>query len=248
MTSIKDSKFYLFAKNNKYIYNIYHTTKTMFLFIIWNIKGFFFYITASPSTEPWMTDGEKKLFYESLQDTRVLLEFGSGGSTIYALKNRIKVFSIESSRWFMMVMKKSTIIKDAQKNNDLYYYYANIGTTGEWGYPLSKHVNGKIYWHDPIKNIPSYLSSYMYKNWDKIDTVFIDGRYRVSCALNILINFPNIKKIIIHDYISRKEYHILEQFFHREATSGTLVIFSPRCDISHRKITESIEKYKDDYR
>lgn len=76
-----------YIKKNNFIQSLY-----------WELKGAKFYFSAAPSKEPWMTEAEKKLFYKTISDSNVILEFGSGGSTVYALEQGKKVFSIESSK------------------------------------------------------------------------------------------------------------------------------------------------------
>ena len=214
--------------------------------IYWEIKGLLLYLFSTPSKEPWMTDSEKELFYKSISDSNIILEFGSGGSTFYALKQGKKIFSIESSAWFIRMMKKSPLIKDAINRNHLLYYYANMGTTKEYSIPLHTD-NGDIYWKKSIEEISSMENQLVNHFLKDVDTIFIDGRYRVSCALNALRYFKNAKKFIIHDYNNRPQYHILEKFFIREDEAGSLVIFSPRPNINIDDINNNLLIYRNIY-
>lgn len=193
-----------------------------------------------------MTEAEKQLFYEVIADSNVILEFGSGGSTVYALEQGKKVFSIESSKWFVRLMKKSPVIKKAIQDNNLLYHQVQMGTTKECSVPLNSE-HGELYWKNSLESISSAPAPIVTDYWDKIDTIFIDGRYRVACALNALINFPKVKKFIIHDYTNRPQYHILEKFFIREKEIENLVIFSPIIPIDIKKIKESIHIFKKFY-
>lgn len=214
--------------------------------LYWELKGAKFYFSAAPSKEPWMTEAEKQLFYEVIADSNVILEFGSGGSTVYALEQGKKVFSIESSKWFVRLMKKSPVIKKAIQDNNLLYYQVHMGTTKECSVPLDND-HGELYWKNSLENISSTSIPIVTNYWDKIDTVFIDGRYRVACALNALINFPKVKKFIIHDYTNRPQYHILEKFFIRKKEVGTLVILSPGININIKTIKHHLINYKNSY-
>ena len=102
------------------------------------------------------------------------LEYGSGSSTIFLPKQKnLKLVSVESNYYFANHLKK--IIKNLTILNP------NIGLTGFWGYPLF------------FKN--SYKKGFKYVNspWEALElnympnVVLIDGRYRVACALNILL-------------------------------------------------------------
>lgn len=82
-------------KQDNFLYSLY-----------WTYKNFHYYLKGIPCTIPHMTEKELSLFRSTLTNTKYLLEFGSGGSTYYAIKNGITVFSIESSLSFIKIMKK----------------------------------------------------------------------------------------------------------------------------------------------
>lgn len=193
-----------------------------------------------------MTEKELTLFRSTLTNTKYLLEFGSGGSTYYAIKNGITVFSIESSLSFIKIMEKSSLIKRAIKNNKLLYYHANIGLTGEWSIPINTNVDGYKYWGIPLKQI-SQMNKPICSHWENIDTVFIDGRYRVACALNLLFHFPKLDKIIFHDYLNNPQYKIIENFYSCVDHSDTLAIFKPQKDINLCTVENTLNIYRNIY-
>lgn len=141
-------------------------------------------------------------------------------------------------------MKKSPIIQNALKKGNLLYYQVQMGSTKECSVPLNSE-RGELYWKESIETISSISSPIVIDYWDKIDTIFIDGRYRVACALNALIHFPNVNKFIIHDYTNRSQYHILEDFFIHESDAETLSILSPSSSIDVNKIKSYLDDYKD---
>ena len=59
------------------------------------------------------------------------------------------------------------------------------------------------------------------------DVVLIDRRYRVACALNILIKAVNKHKvaIIFDDYIGREQYYIFQQYCEIYNTIDRMVLF-----------------------
>jgi len=214
--------------------------------LYWELKGAKFYLLSSPSKEPHMTETEKELFYNVISDSNVILEFGSGGSTVYALEQGKKVFSIESSRWFVRLMKKSPVIKKAIQDDNLLYYQVRMGTTKEWSIPLNSEL-GELYWKKSVETISSMPVSIVKNYWDKVDTIFIDGRYRVSCALNALITFPKVNKFVIHDYTNRPQYHILENFFIRKYEVGTLAVLEPNTLFDIAEIKQYLIRYRNIY-
>jgi len=68
-----------------------------------------------------------------------------------------------------------------------------------------------------------------------VDFVFIDGRYRVACALHVLPHLKEGGKIAIHDYMNRKEYHVIEEFYDRIENIDSAAIFVPKKDVVVRR-------------
>lgn len=222
-------------KQDNFLYSLY-----------WTYKNFHYYLKGIPCTIPHMTEKELSLFRSTLTNTKYLLEFGSGGSTYYAIKNGITVFSIESSLSFIKIMKKSSLIKRAIKNNKLLYYHADLGITKEWSIPLDENKDGYLYWGRPIDTIP-YLKNKISSYWGNIDTAFIDGRYRIACTLNILYRLPKINKIIFHDFSSNKEYKVIENFCTLIKMNDSLAIFEPQKNLDFAKIKIFLDKYRYNY-
>ena len=70
------------------------------------------------------------------------------------------------------------------------FQYINIGKTGEWGVPIE---------NDKTFLFPSY-STRIFETYKDFDVVFIDGRFRVACALQVILNCNIDTKILIHDF------------------------------------------------
>ncbi len=84
-------------------------------------------------------------------------------------------------------------------------------------------------------------------NWEDIDTVFIDGRYRVACALNAVLHFPRLKKIIFHDYTNNPQYKIIDSIYLCVEHSDSLAIFQPPQHIDILKIKNILKIYRNRY-
>jgi len=74
-----------------------------------------------------------------------------------------------------------------------------------------------------------------------VDFVFIDGRYRVACALHVLPLLKEGGKIAIHDYMNRKQYHVIEEFYDRTENIDSSAILVPKKDVVVRK--DILDKY-----
>jgi hypothetical protein len=194
--------------------------------------GIFFY--------PHMTRKEYLLFKELCRDKQVLLEYGSGGSTIHLLKNKKMVFSVESNPDFYKYMSSIPLVKRALRQN-LHYKYINLGQTNKWGRPLTDEHND---------NWPSYYEEIWQQinpATHKVDVIFIDGRFRVSCCLysilkSIEYNWLDVT-FIIHDFWRREKYHVVLDFLLEVKSTENLVSFRLKKNISVSKVKRLLEEY-----
>lgn len=152
------------------------------------------------------SEKSNKFFKRKLKNCKFYFEYGSGSSTLLAIKYKKKFISLEADRSFYNYLKK---YKDRREIK-----YTNIGPTKYFSYPILPFFLIK-------KKIKTYVS-YLKINFSEIksapDLFLIDGRFRVNVCLSI-VKFLTIKKfkkkitIIIDDYKYRKSYKILEKIF-----------------------------------
>ena len=171
---------------------------------------------------------------EKLNEYNSYLEYGSGSSTIYFSRNKkFKIVSVESDKVFA-----NSVLKIIN-NNNVKIFIAKVGLTGYWGYPIffkNSYSKGFNYVNTPWKNLGN---EYM------PDVVLIDGRYRVACALNILLKAANNCKIliIIDDYNGRDEYKIFEQFCNKINSIERMAFFEYDGKLIDSQEIEKIKKY-----
>ena len=81
-------------------------------------------------------------------------------------------------------------------------------------------------------------------NDNKPDLIFIDGRFRVACALYSIIQMKDYpgNKILIDDYSYRPEYKIIEKYANFEGIKGRLGIFKVPIKID-KSIFKTLDKY-----
>ena len=186
-----------------------------------------------------MTDGEKLTFNSYIIKSKNYLEFGSGGSTFHVLKNsNAKVHSVESSPVWMRHMRTYIFIRINQLFGRLNFYPINIGKTRGWGFPAEKNLS-HLY--------PNYSSDIFTKvDPSIIDTVLVDGRFRVACALNTLIHCYKNKglRIIIHDFWNREKYFKLLDYLDVEKRVDSLAGFRPKKIIDIELLKADYEVYK----
>lgn len=166
---------------------------------------------------PMMSSGEIEIFKKYLVQAKNYLEYGSGGSTVFASKFPLRIKSIESdSKWASKVQLQTR----TEMN------YINLGQTGLCGTPLeNKHL-----WH-------KYSQNYS----PEFDLVLIDGRFRVACFFDICLKGRPI--ILFHDFLNRSEYHIVLEFSTIIESLHTLVVLKINENLDLEKVRNLYEKY-----
>ncbi len=169
---------------------------------------------------PMMSSGEIKIFEKHLSQATNYLEYGSGGSTVFASKFPLRIKSIESdSEWASKIQKETR----TEMN------YINLGRTGGCGTPtdlLTKHL-----W-------PTYSQHYS----KEFDLVLIDGRFRVACFLDICLK-EGTPIVLFHDFLNRPEYHVVLQFSTIIDSVDTLVVLKINNNINLETVQELYNTY-----
>lgn len=189
---------------------------------------------------PYMKPDEYLLFTEISYKKSVILEFGSGGSTIQFIKRGKKLYSVESNPDFYKYMCSITLVKEAI-GKSLLLKFISLGETDPWGRPLSSE--NKENWH----NYYSEIWKEIILNENKVDVIFIDGRFRVCCCLYSIIQiFKNNWEepvFIIHDFWNRKEYFVLLKFLDEMKSKSRLGVFTIKKDIKIHELEAVLHDY-----
>ena len=153
---------------------------------------------------PFMEKEGIYILGEELSQSRVFLEYGSGGSTVMATKlPGLAVHSVDSDRGFLDAVSKRCLMVKPDCN--LTTHYVDIGKTAEWGVPIEREL---------ATNWPHYCSKpwiELHKRESSPDLVLIDGRFRVSCFLISLALSSVGTVILFDDYANREQYHVIEK-------------------------------------
>ena len=133
----------------------------------------------------------------------VYLEYGAGGSTIFALKSQVaEVVSVKSDKRFLATVMR----KAAECSKKFTPLYVDIGPTKEWGMPTNLSFN------ESWKRYPQVPWRYFQSNGILPDVILVDGRFRVACVLESLINLGDHECVfLIDDYFDRPGYRVLEE-------------------------------------
>lgn len=177
--------------------------------------------------KPNMSEEELIAFSYFMKSKNIYFEFGSGGSTNLASYYKLnKIYSVESDiRWHNKI-KNLNLIGIIFITIDLKAKENKFGTPG-----LGTTV---IDWE---KYIQAYKPEY------NADIILIDGRFRVACCLDIFSKIKSDTLVLVHDYVNRKKYHIIENYYIKIKSWGTLAAFFKNPNISYIP-TEVYNKYK----
>lgn len=160
-----------------------------------------------------MTAPERRLFERYLRAASWYLEFGSGGSTREAVRQGVaRVTSIESDAAWLRAVAACPDVQAA----GVELVHVDIGPTGKWGFPVG--FDHATRWPDYPRALGDRTP----------DTVLVDGRFRVACAMNALARLDDGFVLLVHDYNRRPHYRVLEDFFNRIESAQSLHVFGAR--------------------
>lgn len=147
---------------------------------------------------------------------RVILEYGSGGSTLIAGDNpAATIFSVESdANWCAMMQRWFDENPPAGRVN---LHHADIGETKAWGMPVNNRR---------VARWPGYPNSvWDREDFQQPDTVLIDGRFRLACFLTVLYRTTAPVRVLWDDYSERTGYHTAETLCPIVARHGRMAEF-----------------------
>jgi hypothetical protein len=171
------------------------------------------------SSEPHFEPEGLEFFRSVISHSKVYLEYGSGGSTILAARSVSKLVSVESDWIFAKAVKRALLSSQAQID----FLSPSIGLTRDWGYPV---------FGQPTPKRVARWKRYPQAPWPVLgptipDTILIDGRARVACALETLLHVPRSSLLIVDDYVDRP-YSVIEQFAEIISMHGRMAAFRKR--------------------
>ena len=146
---------------------------------------------------------EAALLRDTYAAAEVILEYGSGGSTVMAGEMAgTCVFSVESDRDWAQMMRAWFAANPPLAEVDV--IWADIGRTKEWGHPASDR-GWRRFARYPLEvwDLPEFRHP---------DAVLVDGRFRLGCVLATMLRITRPVTLLFDDYAQRDQYHRIEEF------------------------------------
>lgn len=181
-----------------------------------------------PAMVPRLDRSGIALLGECLASAQRYIEYGCGGSTLFALtRSKAHVFSVESdAAW---AAKVAGAAGDHSSRLDL--EAVDVGPCGPWGRPLG---------YSHRRNFLQYIES-PWRRAQCADLVLVDGRFRVACFCKSVLAAAPGTTILFDDYLTRTKYHVVEEVLKPAGHAGRLARFvCPEGPVLNRAAAEAM--------
>ncbi|MCE0504632.1 hypothetical protein LR948_04650 [Roseivivax sp. GX 12232] len=165
-----------------------------------------------------MPEAEAALLRAEYARAEVILEYGSGGSTVLAGEMPGKqVTSVESDPDWARMMQGWFAAHPPAEGTQVEVLWSDIGATREWGHPVDDTE-----W----KRYPRYpLEVWTKEGFRQPQVVLVDGRFRQGCALAAKFLARTPLTLLFDDYVQRRHYHQVEEFLGPPEITGRMARF-----------------------
>lgn len=164
-----------------------------------------------------MPANETAMLRKHYAEHDVILEYGSGGSTLLAAgQDHRLVMSVESDRAWSDNMQK--VLRRDYPQTNIRMHWEDIGRTGKWGRPVNHKAWRKFHrYPQAVWDMPWFTHP---------DLILIDGRFRVGCLLTALYRIERPVTILFDDYTTRRHYvEAVEKFVQPVEIAGRMAQF-----------------------
>lgn len=206
---------------------IYQTTLIYFYFGQDNFQYPTSNVINSVFLEPYLFGWEAELFYKYLSNSRIYFEYGSGGMTHQAIKNKLKVYVAETHQsWIHQISTEVQEIKDqlqqqsALKENEQFkpwYDTFSINIT----YIVTDIQSGtNTSYSDTLK----YIHLYNHSQY-KADFICLTHKLKFAITMYLYNQIDSKTIILIHDIENPDHLKIISKYFDvLHHASNTIII------------------------
>lgn len=167
-------------------------------------------LTTQDSLPSSMDDETLSVFRDVVGRAEVYVEYGCGGSTALAFReSRARIVSVDTDRsWIETTL--NFIPGDLERVG---LTHVDLGEVGEWGFPKDRGADGSVYCSLPWAGAKG------------ADLVLVDGRFRVACFANAMMEAPAGATVIFEGYFGRDHYGDAEKIAQPAGRAGRSAIF-----------------------
>lgn len=185
-------------------------------------------------------------FRRRIRQSRVYVEYGSGAATIHAAGHTQLLCSIDSDAWYLNAVRRK--LAEQPRTATCHLLHADIERAPHWAGRATR---------DPLGDVPQGWRRYAWSPWQCLwkqgamaDTILVDGRFRVACALATLIHLPadSEAELLVDDYADRPYYHVLEACGTLAAMHGRMAVFRADHTRSLASLDGVLRRYEGDWR
>ena len=163
-----------------------------------------------------LPEAEAEVLRETYASAGVILEYGSGGSTVLAASGQGKtIFSVESDTAWAAKMR--LYFRRNPPHSAVNIHSVDIGPTGAWVRPIDE-TGWKTYHHYP-------LSVWHRPDFRMPDVILIDGRFRSACFVTAALCLTAPATVLWDDYVERRSYHEVERWLKPVSMHGRMARF-----------------------
>jgi hypothetical protein len=158
---------------------------------------------------------------DEISKTGKYMEWGAGSSTRLVSRLNIEwARCIETDRFWIEQLKKDEKINEATNSGRLEIRHIDLGPTKQWGYPINpvSRFTSRSY------HLSQVVEASIELNGEPV-VIFIDGRFRIACALACFGLMPKGSVVLVDDYANRNSYHVLEKVCDLESMIGRAAKF-----------------------
>lgn len=113
--------------------------------------------SSVPPLSPRMSEAEKECFANALAGKKTVLEYGCGGSTLFALEQGVsRIYSVESDQGWIARLSAHPQLAAAVQAQAVTLFHADIGPVGDWRMPVDTSrfrrgdsIGARFYAYDP---------------------------------------------------------------------------------------------------
>lgn len=180
---------------------------------------------------------EAEALRQAYSASKVILEYGSGGSTVEASKLRGKsIVTVESDKQWAADL--DVFIRTNPKTLSCpIIKWVDIGRTTHWGWPVDTKNTANFYrysvwpWtaifnRNPFQGGEGVDSLIVHSDENAHpDTILIDGRFRLACFWASYFFCRKPATIIFDDYLHRSYHEAIEKTLQPTRLAGRMAIF-----------------------